>query len=308
MSRVKEERPHDEQWKLQLPTGYRFVPTDSELLRHYLFRKVNGLFIHAGIIHDVDVYECNPFNLPVMDREEEFTYFFTKREPKYPNGSNTDRSTRDGKGHWKITSKNTADQKLDYKTNWIMHEFVLDEKFFPSTSSSLAPKKQFNNFIVCRVYKRKIKGKEETDELKDWANSFIGPKPVMTHNDEEPSLKRKFEPDKETCDHPHDIAMNSNYYLYDSHKLQSAALLGDMKTNDFGQTSKTTSSSSPHSMVMENDPVEDPHNMTIRRDEEANNNSLDLANGLPEVTSGADFWDPLSRTPPPGTFNYSDYC
>ncbi|KAM3308040.1 NAC domain-containing protein 83-like [Capsicum chacoense] len=277
---------YDDQWKQDIPPGFRFAPTDAELLLHYLRRKVNGESILPGIIHEVDVYECNPYHLQVISTEEEFTYFFTSRGRKHPNGSRTDRNTRDGKGYWKMTSKLTnvyADKndissylgkkntlvyfvkapkgKKDPKTNWIMHEFELAQKKVdsPSTSSCPSQEKPFNDYVVCRVYNRQVKDKRETDEEKDLIDSLIGSKPVMTdHNDGEaeqvlPSTKRKFEPKNETitCDHPHAIAMaiNSNYF-YASHELQAATMLSNtMTSNNFDDTLKAITSSSSQDIV-----------------------------------------------------------
>ncbi|CAN4098447.1 unnamed protein product [Withania somnifera] len=344
-----------DEWKQLVPPGFRFAPTDVELLQYYLFRKVHGQYITPGVIHDADVYQCNPIHLPgVLDKEEEFTYFFTRRERKYQKGSRSARNTKDGKGNWRMTSKHTpvyADEndikscvgkkntlvynvktlkgQPDEKTNWIMHEFELDHKLIcSSTSSHPAQEKKFNDLIVCRIYKRHPKDeKGKTNEPKYLTNSLNAPKPFMTHNNNgEPpvrlSPKRKFEPDKETlttCDHPHDIsmAMNSNY-LYGSHdEVKAAGIWGNMTTTN--DTASTTSST-PHDIVVtgavvpsgsrdqswatvyqeyeclqnphvaekqnsglvdqmkpdENNPLEAPHNMATRRDDDELNNNMPL--------------------------------
>lgn len=55
------------EWKKFIPIGYRFVPTDHELLKYYLLAKVYGGFISPGvgmsIIRETDVYQCQPANL-----------------------------------------------------------------------------------------------------------------------------------------------------------------------------------------------------------------------------------------------------
>ncbi|XP_059302003.1 NAC domain-containing protein 2-like [Lycium ferocissimum] len=336
----EKEAGFDDQWKLHIPPGFRFAPTDVELI-HYLLRRMNGQFIYPGIIQEADVYERNPFHLPGINTEEVFTYFFTRRERKYPKGSKADRSTRDGKGYWKITSRNTGvpidkkvklgkkntlvyyvktpDGQSDHKTNWIMHEFELDESLF--TSTSRRPQgKRFNDFVVCRIYERKT-GKEENDEPKDMTNSLIGPKQVMSHNNGKavlPSPKRKFELINETlvmC-HPHDVAMKSNYLYNSHHELPAAAIRDNKKIKDFGQASNT-SVASPHIVEEQssgliqvktkgNEPprfIEDPHNIMTRR-EEPNNIPFDLAaNG---VAVGGDPWDVLNRAPSLGK-NFSYY-
>ncbi|KAM3374883.1 hypothetical protein P3S68_013597 [Capsicum galapagoense] len=145
-----------------------------------------------------------------------------------------------------------------------MHEFELAQKKVgsPSTSSCPSQEKPFNDYVVCRIYKRQIKDKGKIDEEKDLIDSLIGPKPFMTdHNNNGeaapllPSTKRKLEPNNETitCDHPHAIAMamNSNYF-YASHKLHAAKMLCNtiMTTKSFGETLNAVTSSSSQDIVV----------------------------------------------------------
>lgn len=47
-----------------LPPGFRFHPTDEELVAYYLKRKINGRKIELEIIPEVDLYKCEPWDLP----------------------------------------------------------------------------------------------------------------------------------------------------------------------------------------------------------------------------------------------------
>lgn len=49
---------------LKLPIGYRFRPTDEELVVHYLKSKVFGLPLPASIIPELDVFQSHPLGLP----------------------------------------------------------------------------------------------------------------------------------------------------------------------------------------------------------------------------------------------------
>lgn len=49
---------------LKIPVGFRFHPTDEELLVHYLKRKVHSLPLPAAVIPELDVFQCNPWDLP----------------------------------------------------------------------------------------------------------------------------------------------------------------------------------------------------------------------------------------------------
>ena len=49
---------------VSLPPGFRFHPTDEELVAYYLKRKINGREIELEIIPEVDLYKCEPWDLP----------------------------------------------------------------------------------------------------------------------------------------------------------------------------------------------------------------------------------------------------
>ena len=50
--------------QLSLPPGFRFYPTDEELLVQYLCRKVAGHHFSLPIIAEIDLYKFNPWDLP----------------------------------------------------------------------------------------------------------------------------------------------------------------------------------------------------------------------------------------------------
>lgn len=51
---------------IELPIGFRFRPTDEELLLHYLIRKIYSLPLPATVITQLDVFSFNPWDLPGM--------------------------------------------------------------------------------------------------------------------------------------------------------------------------------------------------------------------------------------------------
>ncbi|KAG8650438.1 hypothetical protein MANES_07G040843v8 [Manihot esculenta] len=148
-----------ERYLNSLPVGYRFAPSDDELILfasnsandlasscdYYLQRKISNEPLTPNRIHVVDLYNYSPQQLAEtykLNRERESQwYFFTSREKKYPNGSRPKRNAGE-LGYWKATGTDKAildgkkllgfRKSLDYyegrqrdgtKTNWKMHEY-----------------------------------------------------------------------------------------------------------------------------------------------------------------------------------------
>ncbi|KAL9337436.1 hypothetical protein Peur_069205 [Populus x canadensis] len=151
-----------------LPPGFRFHPTDEELVNYYLKRKINGQEIELDIIPEVDLYKCEPWELAEKSffpsRDPEW-YFFGPRDRKYPNGFRTNRATR--AGYWKSTGKdrrvNCQNRAIGMKktlvyyrgrapqgirTDWVMHEYRLDDKECEDTSGIQ------DSYALCRVFKK----------------------------------------------------------------------------------------------------------------------------------------------------------
>ncbi|KAF2324813.1 hypothetical protein GH714_017242 [Hevea brasiliensis] len=148
-----------------LPPGFRFHPTDEELITFYLASKVfNGNF--RGVeIAEVDLNRCEPWELPdVAKMGEREWYFFSLRDRKYPTGLRTNRAT--GAGYWKATGKDREvygassgallgmKKTLVFykgraprgeKTKWVMHEYRLDGDFSYRHTCK-------EEWVICRIY------------------------------------------------------------------------------------------------------------------------------------------------------------
>lgn len=48
----------------QLPPGFRFHPTDEELVVHYLKKKIASVPLPVTIIAEIDLYKFDPWELP----------------------------------------------------------------------------------------------------------------------------------------------------------------------------------------------------------------------------------------------------
>jgi hypothetical protein len=51
---------------MELPPGFRFHPTDEELITHYLARKAADPRFAARAVGEADLNKCEPWDLPGM--------------------------------------------------------------------------------------------------------------------------------------------------------------------------------------------------------------------------------------------------
>lgn len=66
MESTEDSSTSSQQQQPNLPPGFRFHPTDEELVVHYLKKKVDSVPLPVSIIADVDLYKFDPWELPGM--------------------------------------------------------------------------------------------------------------------------------------------------------------------------------------------------------------------------------------------------
>nr|QXO33768.1 VND transcription factor [Betula platyphylla] len=93
-----------------VPPGFRFHPTDEELVDYYLRKKIACKRIDLDVIKDVDLYKIEPWDLQELckigSEEQNDWYFFSHKDKKYPTGTRTNRATK--AGFWKATGRDKA--------------------------------------------------------------------------------------------------------------------------------------------------------------------------------------------------------
>ncbi|PIM98513.1 hypothetical protein CDL12_29009 [Handroanthus impetiginosus] len=161
-----------------LPPGFRFHPTDEELIMHYLRNQATSRPCPVAIIPEVDIYKFDPWELPEKaEVGENEWYFFTPRDRKYPNGVRPNRAAVSG--YWKATgtdkaiysgSKYVGVKKAlvfykgrppkGLKTDWIMHEYRLSET--RSQPYKQSGSMRLDDWVLCRIYKKKNLGRTYT--------------------------------------------------------------------------------------------------------------------------------------------------
>ncbi|KAL3624353.1 NAC domain-containing protein [Castilleja foliolosa] len=147
---------------INLP-GFRFHPTEEELLNFYLKNMVFGNKFCNTIIGFLNIYNYDPWDLPGLAKigEREW-YFFVPRDRKHGCGGRPNRTTQNG--FWKATgsdrrivghTKKTLGLKktLVYytgraprgtKTDWIMNEFRLYDKC----------SHRLEDIVLCKIYRK----------------------------------------------------------------------------------------------------------------------------------------------------------
>ncbi|CAM0950412.1 unnamed protein product [Alopecurus aequalis] len=159
-----------------LPPGFRFHPTDEELIVHYLARQAASMPCPVPIIAEVNIYKCNPWDLPgkALFGENEW-YFFSPRDRKYPNGARPNRAA--GSGYWKATgtdkailstpaTENIGVKKAlvfyrgkppkGVKTDWIMHEYRLTAADNKTSKRRGSSSMRLDDWVLCRIHKKCI--------------------------------------------------------------------------------------------------------------------------------------------------------
>ncbi|KAK6141697.1 hypothetical protein DH2020_024560 [Rehmannia glutinosa] len=192
--------------------GFRFSPTDEELIQYYLKKKLQGCDEGVEVIPEVDICRHEPWDLPGVDlranepsgshvweiliglaqaviQSDNEWFFFSPRGRKYPNGSQSKRATEFG--YWKATGKersvksgsnvigtkrtlvfHTGRAPKGQRTEWIMHEYCTSEK-------------SEDAMVVCRLRKnrefhlndnprRNSHGERDSSVVNNSATAFSG--------------------------------------------------------------------------------------------------------------------------------------
>ncbi|KAF5728130.1 protein SOMBRERO-like [Tripterygium wilfordii] len=166
--------------EVSVPPGFRFHPTDEELLYYYLRKKVSYEAIDLDVIREVDLNKLEPWDLKdkckIGSGPQNEWYLFSHKDKKYPTGTRTNRATT--AGFWKATGRdkaihlsNSQTQTIlgmrktlvfytgraphGLKTDWIMHEYRLMDDPHHNDRLDHHQRVQEDGWVVCRVFKKK---------------------------------------------------------------------------------------------------------------------------------------------------------
>ncbi|XP_059641848.1 NAC domain-containing protein 43-like [Cornus florida] len=168
----------------QVPPGFRFHPTEEELLHYYLRKKVAYEKIDLDVIGDIDLNKLEPWDIQekckIGSTPQNDWYFFSHKDKKYPTGTRTNRATV--AGFWKATGRDkviySSCRRIGmrktlvfykgraphgHKSDWIMHEYRLLEDNTTNIDSSTSnfvvgaadQSLGEEGWVVCRVFRKK---------------------------------------------------------------------------------------------------------------------------------------------------------
>ncbi|CAE5966773.1 unnamed protein product [Arabidopsis arenosa] len=113
-----------------LAPGFRFHPTDEELVRYYLKRKICNKPFKFDAISVTDVYKSEPWDLPDKSKlkSRDLEWYFFSRAPR------------------------------GERTNWVMHEYRLVDQDLDKTGVHQ------DAFVLCRIFQKSGSGPKNGEQ------------------------------------------------------------------------------------------------------------------------------------------------
>ncbi|KAL5993002.1 hypothetical protein ACLOJK_013922 [Asimina triloba] len=164
--------------RASLPPGFRFHPTDDELVTYYLKRKVTGKRLRSEAISEIEIYKFAPWDLPgkaCLQSDDLEWFFFCALDRKYANGRRANRST--DMGYWKTTGKDRIvyhnsrivgmKKTLVFhkgraprgdRTNWVMYEYRLEDQTLADAGVMQ------DAFVLCKIFEKSGPGPKNGEE------------------------------------------------------------------------------------------------------------------------------------------------
>ncbi|KAI3681089.1 hypothetical protein L6452_35871 [Arctium lappa] len=180
--------------KSSICPGFRFHPTDVELVMYYLKKKLLGKKLLPEVIAEVNIYDFSPWDLPAKSnlRNGDLEwFFFCSKSKKYLSGFRMNRATE--AGYWKATGK---DREVKYKgktvakiktlvfhldhppkgkrTDWVMHEYRMEDRDLANVGVVQEA------YVLCKLFEKSGAGPKNGAqygapfEEEDWDSDEVG--------------------------------------------------------------------------------------------------------------------------------------
>ncbi|RXI07580.1 hypothetical protein DVH24_005353 [Malus domestica] len=226
-----------------VPVGFRFRPTEEELVHYYLQMKLEGMdYIVSDVISEINICNHEPKDLPglsLIKSDDQEWYFFSTYNKNSKN--QTERTTKEG--FWKITGtqkpvKTQAKRTIigkkriltfyrghvrnSQRTNWVMHEY-----YIPQTN----PNDNQRDLVVCCV-------KKKSGENVDAANCHERESSTYNNNASDFENQQLLAPRMDTEEEHTQQRQSMDYFERAKCRMLASAL-----ANDYHE--KVTSSTTP---------------------------------------------------------------
>ncbi|XP_059639483.1 protein ATAF2-like [Cornus florida] len=150
----------------EMPTGYRFLPTDEKLVKYYLVNKVIGGAIPADVIQDIhasQLYNKPPKNIATMNPNcEEEWYFFIHKDEYFHGERKQIPVVENGTSYWSSIGEeeiicNSKGDVIAFKLKFIYFSGTLPKDWYmekyriplmPANTNSL----EMNEWVLARLH------------------------------------------------------------------------------------------------------------------------------------------------------------
>ncbi|KAI3941017.1 hypothetical protein MKX01_003741 [Papaver californicum] len=177
-----EHPPQFQNKPFKIAIGFKFKPSDDELVSYYLKKKIeNPDGFQPSCIPCRNIYDYLPEELLEGNKGMD-AYFFTPRNKRYLNGTRAARSVKQGYGYWRmgsvpkdirgvngrkigfmnsLTFHEGENKKTSKPTDWLMKEYVI------SSNNNM----RLDDWVICRVhFNMNKKRTESTAEIGSTCN------------------------------------------------------------------------------------------------------------------------------------------
>ncbi|KAL4323882.1 hypothetical protein GQ457_11G025400 [Hibiscus cannabinus] len=165
----------DDQNQMDLPPGFRFHPTDEELISHYLYNKVVALNFTAKAIGEVDLNKSEPWDLPWKAKMGEKECHEYRLDGKF----SVQNLPKSAKNEWvicRVFQKSCSGKRTPFSDASLMETSSTNGKTrgFPDSTTAYVP--CFSNPIDFQTKK------QDTVAVADPFNSVLLPVPRNSPN------------------------------------------------------------------------------------------------------------------------------
>ncbi|KAI3509098.1 hypothetical protein L1887_24124 [Cichorium endivia] len=259
-SKKQQEDGDDDHENDMVMPGFRFHPTEEELVEFYLRRKVEGKRFNVELITFLDLYRYDPWELPALAAigEKEW-FFYVPRDRKYRNGDRPNRVTTSG--YWKATGadkmiKTDSRRSIGLKktlvfysgkapkgirSSWIMNEYRL-----PQHETERLQKTEIS---LCKVYKRS--GVEDHQSLPRSHQTRSTSRPSNYDNNQQSQNSSTFNYFEGQSSHHNDDKISDTSFGSSADIVGTALGLSNAINSSYHNLITTTSSTIFHNSVVD---------------------------------------------------------